>query len=93
MSSNSEEKMRGLLKTIYKPAFASPEFRGEMLKRLSDEISGKAKDVTIPLWQQPRLWVAVAAVLILAAIAYGILILPAEIANTSPLTPPPVSVP
>jgi hypothetical protein len=93
MSSYSEEKLRELLKTIYKPVFASPEFRNGMLKRLSDEISGEAKEATITLWKQPKLWVAVAAVLILAAIVYGIWISPTEIASTSPLTPPPVSLP
>ena len=66
--------MRELLQAIYKPAVASSEFKEGLLKRLADKVSGEAGELVIPLWRRPKLWVAVAAVFILATIGYGILL-------------------
>jgi anti-sigma-K factor RskA len=93
MSINSEKNMKKLFQEIYKPAVASPEFKEELFKRLADEVGGEAKEATISLWRRPKFWLAVAVVLILVAISYGIWIAPEGMAGTPPLTPPPVSPP
>ena len=71
-NNHSEKDMRKILETIYKPAVASPEFREGLLGRLTDELGGDARQLTVPLWKQPRLFVSIAAVLTIAAIGYGI---------------------
>lgn len=43
-----------------------------LLERLTNEVGGGARELTIPLWKRAKLWVSIAAVLILAAIGYGI---------------------
>ena len=72
MNMDSEKHMKNILKTIYKPATASPEFREGLLERLTHELGGDVGQLTIPLWKQPRSFVFIAAVLIIAAIGYGI---------------------
>jgi len=72
MSINSEENMKKLLQTIYKPAVASAEFKQGLLNSLVDELSGGARRSAVSVWQQPKLWLSVITVLILAAIGYGI---------------------
>ena len=69
---DSEKKMKKLLQTIYKPVAASSEFREGLLKRLTHEFGSESSELTMPLWKQPRLFVSIAVVLILAAIGYGI---------------------
>jgi len=71
-NNDSEKDMRKILKTIYKPVAASSEFREGLLERLTHELGGDVRQLTIPLWKQPRLFVSIAAVLIIAAIGYGI---------------------
>ena len=89
--------MKKLLQAICRPVVASPEFKEELLKQLIQTVAGKAKGPTIPLWTRPKLWVSIAAVLILATIGYGIwLPLGAAPAITSPVTPtvsPPATTP
>ena len=68
----SEENMRHLLQAIYRPAAASSQFKKRLLERLTHDLVGEAKSSTQPLWKQLKLWVAIAAALILAVIGYGI---------------------
>jgi hypothetical protein len=105
MNINSEDNMKELLQAIYKPVAASPKFKKRLLKRLADKVSGEAREPAIPLWRRPKLWVAVAAVLILAAIGYGVWLPSKGVANIpppapssvtppeAPLAPPPVTPP
>lgn len=73
MNSNDSGKgMKKILKALYEPVAASSEFREELLERLTHEFGGDARQLTIPLWKQPRLFVAIATALIIAAIGYGI---------------------
>lgn len=72
MSINNEENMKKLMQAVCKPVAASSEFKEGLLERLADKVSGEAMEPTIPLWRRPKLWAAVAGVLILAAISYGI---------------------
>jgi len=72
MNNESEKNMKKLLQTTYKPVAASSEFKEGLLERLTDKVSGGARELTIPLWKRSRLWLPIATVLILAAIGYGI---------------------
>ena len=93
MNINSEENMKKLLQAVCKPVAASSEFKERLLKHLTHKVSGEAKEATIPLWKQPKLWVPIAAVIILAAIGYGMWL---PLAATPTVTPPattPVSPP
>jgi len=72
MNMDSGKGMGKILKTIYKPAAASSEFREGLLECLTHELGGDARQLTIPLWKQPRLFVSIAVVLTIAAIGYGI---------------------
>ena len=83
MSNDSEKHMKKLLKTIYKPAAASSEFREGLLERLTHELGGEARQLTIPLWRRPGLWALIAAVIILAVIAYGIWLPQATVLSAS----------
>jgi hypothetical protein len=93
MNIKSEENMKELLQAIYKPVAALPKFKKGLLKRLADKVSGEAKEATISLWRRPKLWVAVAAVLILAAIGYGVWLPFEGVANARPPAPSPVTPP
>ena len=68
----SEENMRHLLQTIYRPAAASSQFKKRLLERLTHDLVGEAKSSAQPLLKQLRLWVAIAAALILTVIGYGV---------------------
>ena len=83
MNNDSEKNMKKLLQTIYKPAVASSEFRDGLLERLTSEVGGGARELTIPLWKSPRLWVLIASVIILAVIAYGIWLPQATVLSAS----------
>lgn len=83
MSNDSEKNMKKLLQTIYKPAVTSPEFKEGLLERLTNEVGGEARELTIPLWKRPGLWVLIAAVIILAVIAYGIWLPQATVLSAS----------
>lgn len=90
MSINNEENMKELLQAIYKPVVASSEFKEGLLKRLADKVSGEAgEQPAIPLWRRQKLWVAVAVVLILAAIGYGVWLPLEGMANVTPPALPP----
>ena len=82
---HEENAMKKLFQVIYKPVAASPEFKDELLKQLTTEVGAKTEALAIPLWRQPKLWVAIATVLVVAAIGYGIW-LPLTSAPT--ITPP-----
>lgn len=65
---DNEGKLAEMLKQVYKPATASPEFKERLRKRLIDAASGQPGPQ--PLWRRPLVWAPVAAALALALIAY-----------------------
>ncbi len=93
MNINSEENMKKLLQAVCKPVATSSEFKEGLLKRLTHKVSGEARESAIPLWKQAKLWVPIAAVLILAAIGYGIWLPQASAPIVTPPVTPPVSPP
>ncbi len=88
-----EENMKKLFQAIYKPVAASPEFKDRLLKHLVTEVSARAEVLAIPLWKQLKLWIPITAILVLAAIAYGIWLPLTSIPTVTPpgivpVTPP-----
>jgi hypothetical protein len=97
---NHEEKIRELLKAVYRSENASPEFKERLLKRLTPGISREASWAGGVLWRQIRLWSPVVAVIALAIIGCGVWLsltaMPEVLPLTAPeviLSPPPVSAP
>ena len=80
-----EENMKKLFQAIYKPVAASPEFKDRLLKHLATEVSTRAEVLAIPLWRQLKLWIPITAILVLAAIAYGIWL---PLTSVPTVTPP-----
>jgi len=68
MNENTEKT----LQDAFEPTTLSAEYRNQLLKELIATASGNMKTVNTSLWKKPDLWVAVAAVIVLAVIAYGI---------------------
>ena len=68
---NSEEDIRRLLKSAYKPVVASPELKEQLLERLTYEVDA-ALSASRPVWERPRLWVPIVASIISAVIGYGV---------------------
>ena len=68
---DKDEDVRRLLKSVYKPAVPSAEFKERLLERLRREVSA-TKTVPHSRWGRPRLWVPIAASIISVAIGYGI---------------------
>ncbi len=94
MNINSEENMKKLLQAVFKPVVASSEFKERLLKRLTHGVGGAAKGAPRPLWRQPKLWVSIAAAVILAVIAYGIWLPQVAVPGiTLPPTPSPTPLP
>lgn len=56
MNTNGEDELRELLKAACKPAVASPEFKGRLLKRLTQEVSRQAIRPPRPSGQKPMVW-------------------------------------
>lgn len=80
LDNDDGNKLTEMLKKVYKPATASPEFKERLRKQLIDAASGQTGPQ--PLWRRPLVWAPVAAVLALALIAY-FAILPALSPGTS----------
>jgi len=85
MKMDYEENMKKLFQAIYKPVAASPEFKDRLLKHLATEVSARAEVLAIPLWKQLKLWIPITAILVLAAIAYGIWL---PLTSVPTVTPP-----
>jgi len=98
---HEENDMKKLFQAIYKPVVVSPEFKDELLKQLTTEVNTKTEVLAIPLWKRPKLWVAIAAVLVVAAIGYGIwlpltsapTIIPPNMTPVTPSATPPAASP
>jgi hypothetical protein len=72
MSINDEENMKELLRAVYKPVSASPEFKDTLLRSLTDRVSAGARVVSNPLSMRPEFGFVMATAIILAVISYGI---------------------
>lgn len=68
---DNEGKLMQVLKQVYKPATASPEFRQKLRRRLVDAASQPAPR---PLWFRPLAWAPVAAAVALGLIAYFVIV-------------------
>ncbi len=65
---DNEERMKKLLQVICKPVSASSDFKERLLKSLTNQISSQTVRSPVPILQRRRLWVAVAAVVVLAIV-------------------------
>ena len=65
---NTEKK----LQEVFEPAKLSIVYREQLLRELISKTSSIMKKSKSRFWEQPELWVAVAVVVILAVIGYGI---------------------
>ena len=71
MGINNDEEVTKLLRTVCRPVAARPEFKQRVRQSLTSMIA--AAEVSYrPLWKQPRVWAPIAAMIVLAAIAYGV---------------------
>ena len=68
----TDENTEKTLLEAFEPVVLSTEYRSQLLKELIATASGNMKTVNTSLWKKLDLWVAVAAVLVLAVVAYGI---------------------
>jgi hypothetical protein len=68
LDNDDGNKLTEMLKKVYKPETASPEFKERLRKRLIDAASSQPGPQ--PLWRRPLVWAPVAAALALALIAY-----------------------
>jgi hypothetical protein len=80
LDNDDGNKLTEMLRKVYKPERASPEFKERLRKRLIDAASSQPQPQ--PLWRRPLVWAPVAAALALALIAY-FAILPAFSPGTS----------
>jgi len=69
---NNEDILEKMLKEVYKPANASPEFKQRLRKRLIDAASSQPGPQ--PLWLRPLVWAPVATALALGLIAYFVIV-------------------
>jgi len=65
---NTEKK----LQEAFEPAKLSIVYREQLLRELISKTSGTMKKSKSRFWKKPEVWVAVAVVVILAIIGYGI---------------------
>ncbi|MFH1662826.1 MAG: hypothetical protein ABH934_02785 [Chloroflexota bacterium] len=68
----TDENTEKILQEAFEPATLSTEYRDQLLKNLIVTASGNMKTSNKSLWKKPDLWVAVAVVVVLAVIGYGI---------------------
>ena len=68
----TDENIKKMLKSAFKPSALSPEYREQLLKDLIVVGDSAVLRLTRPLWKKPDLWAAIAAVIILAIISYGV---------------------
>jgi len=61
MNTNGEDELRGLLQAACKPVVASLEFREQVFKRLTQEVSRQAIQPPRPLGRQPIVLVSIDA--------------------------------
>jgi hypothetical protein len=80
LDNDDGNKLTEMLRKVYKPERASPEFKERLRKRLIDAASSQPQPQ--PLWRRPLVWAPVAAALALALITY-FAILPAFSPGTS----------
>jgi len=74
MNDYKDQEVRRLLKEIYKPADASPEFKEKLFNHLSEKLSAQTASPTRPSRAKPRLWGIVAAIIALVLIGYFVLL-------------------
>lgn len=69
---DNEAKLAEILKAVYKPATASPEFRERLRRRLIE--AAASQPMPRPLWFRPLAWAPVAAAVALGLIAYFVIV-------------------
>lgn len=68
----TDEYTEKTLQEAFKPATLPTAYKDQLLKDLIKETSGIMKASKSRFWKKPELWVAVAVVVILTVIGYGI---------------------
>ena len=68
----TDENTEKTLRKVFEPIELSTEYRNKLLQDLITEVSGIMEASKSRFWKKPELWVAVAVVVILAVIGYGI---------------------
>ena len=68
----TDENTEKTLREVFKPIELSTEYRNQLLQDLITEVSGIMEASKSRFWKKTELWVAVAGVVILAVIGYGI---------------------
>ena len=71
MESNSEDDVRNLVKSAYRPARPPTELKKQLLEHLTLEASGTTMGISHPLWEQPRVLVPILVAIISGLIGYG----------------------
>ena len=79
---NSNDRIAELLKQACPPAAASPEFKAQLRQSLNEQAAALGTQSPKPLWQQPFLWIPVAA----AAAAAVVLLIYFVAFHSVPLT-------
>jgi len=69
---NNEEDIGRLLKSAYQPVVPSPEFKEQVLERLTLEVGAAVLSASRPLWERPKLWAPIVAAVISGIIGYGV---------------------
>ena len=64
---DSNDKIAGLLKQACPPAAASPEFKAKLRQQVNLQAAALGTQGSLPLWQQPFVWIPAAAALAVAA--------------------------
>jgi hypothetical protein len=71
MEFNSEDDIRNLVKSAYRPARPPAELKKQLLERLTLAVSDANIGVSRPLWEQPRVLVPILVAVISGLIGYG----------------------
>jgi len=68
----TDENTGKTLREVFEPIELSTEYRNQLLQDLITEVSSIMEASKSRFWKKTELWVAVAVVVILAVIGYGI---------------------
>ncbi len=71
MEFNSEDDIRNLVKSAYRPTRPPAELKKQLLEHLTLETSGAKMGISRPLWEQPRVLVPVLVAITSGLIGYG----------------------
>ena len=71
MEFNSEDDIKNLIKSAYRPVRPPAKLTKQFLERLTLEASG-TMSISRPIWEQPRLLVPIFGAVICGLIGYGV---------------------